>query len=216
LCGLFPPGAFLVEHIIVNARSLTANAPSEGGRVLTPLWSALGMGLILAPLAVHVVLGVALTVRPHASAPSPYTSSWRALNRVSAYVSLLFIAYHVYAIRDARVASGLDAGAMRTFFVAHLSSASAASADGVLMPWIAIAYLIGIAATILHLSASTWGYLVRFGHVSNPPNVRRAAVASGVAGALLFGLSSITVISFASGSPVFPPSPPSAPCPTSE
>jgi len=215
LSGLLPIGLFLVEHLVVNAKALSGEAAFE--RTVTfvdrlPFWAVIEIVFVLAPLVFHAGYGVVLLLDKKSASDSPYTPNWRLVTRGAAWIALVFIAYHVYALRVPRWTSGVSASAMHTVLTAHLSGATG-SASGVAMPWMAIFYLLGIAATILHFAAGTWGFLVRAKHVTTPSAIRRAAIASGALGAVLFALASITVISLASGAPVFPPPPPKEACP---
>jgi len=215
LVGLFPLGVFLFEHIVLNAKALRGQAAFDRTTVFVdgfPAWAAIEIVFILLPLAYHAALGVYLLVDKAARAePSPYAPSWRALNRASAWVALAFIAYHVWALRVPRWTHAIGASSLHTFLVAHLSAASG-SAAGALVPWTAIFYLVGTAATVTHFTVGGWGYLVRFKKVATRTGTRRAAVAFGALGVLLFALASATIVSMATGSPLFLPPPSQEPC----
>jgi hypothetical protein len=81
------------------------------------------------------------------------------------------------------------------------------------MPWTALFYLVGLAATTLHFAAGTWGYFVRTKRTTTKESKRRLAVAAGSLGVLLFAVSAATVIGLATGSPLMVSAPESPPCP---
>jgi hypothetical protein len=163
------------------------------------------------PLAFHALYGVVLLAdRKHAAEPSPYDRSWRFVVRATAWVALVFIAYHVVALRLPRWTHGIPASHVHTLLTAHLATASGSS---VLVPYIAIFYLVGIGACVTHFAAGGWAYLVREKHLTTPIAIKRGAYAWGALGVLLFVLASLTVIGVASGAPVFLESPPGINCP---
>ena len=215
LAGVFPVGVFLVVHILTNARALSGQVAFDRA---AGFWDALPVAwlvelvLVLVPLAFHAGYGVVLMLRPRALADSPYPADWRIVVRGAAWVSLVFIAYHAYAMGMAKYGMGTGARSLHTAVAAHLSNASG-SATGLLMPWTAIFYLVGLAATTTHFAAGTWSYLVRTKRTPTQQARRRAAFGMGAAGLVLFALASSTVIGFATGSPLFPPVAEAAPCP---
>jgi succinate dehydrogenase / fumarate reductase cytochrome b subunit len=217
IVGLFPVGVFLFEHIVLNAKALAGRDAFLRTAVFVdqiPFWAIFEVVFIMVPLALHAGLGVWLMLDARAKKePSPYPRSWRVLNEGAAWVALVFIAYHVWALRVPRWTHHVGAGSVHTVLVEHLSTASG-SAAGILMPWVALFYLVGIAATVLHFAVGGWGYLVRFKKVTTPRATRIAAGAFGALAIVLFALASTTTISLASGSPVFVSPPPGEPCPS--
>ena len=216
LSGVFPLGVFLLEHLVLNAKALYGQASYERANGFVdrlPLFWLVQILFVSLPLAFHVVYGVRIWVDKKDTTPSPYTKSWSVLSRGAAKVALLFIAYHLWALWVPRWTQGVTSSGVHTLLTAHLSSATG-GASGVAVPWAAVLYLIGIAATTVHFAAGTWGYLVRARRVTTPRGKRRAAFASGAIGTALFALASVTVISIASGSPLFPERLPMPPCPS--
>jgi succinate dehydrogenase / fumarate reductase cytochrome b subunit len=216
IVGLFPVGFFLFEHVVLNAKMLRGQAAFDRTAMFidgVSFWPFVEIAFVLVPLAFHAVLGAWLLVDGKADKESPYAPSWATLNRGAAWVALVFIAYHVWALRVPRWTGHVGAGSVHTMLVAHLSSASGGAA-GVLVPWTAFFYLAGTAATVLHFAVGGWGYVVRFKKVTTPRGTRVAAGAFGALGVLLFALASTTTISVASGAPVFPPAPAAAVCPS--
>ncbi len=214
LSGVLPVGAFLVLHLLTNARALAGQeAFVRAGEFWERLpLSALGeIVLVLVPLAFHAGYGALLLVRK-ADGASPYPQAWRPIVRGSAWVTLAFILYHAYALGLPRWTHAVAASSAHTVLVAHLSRATG-SAEGLLLPWTAFVYLVGLAATTLHFAIGTWGYLVRSGRASTTGAQRTLARGLAAAGLALFALSAMTVISLASGSPLFPAAPDSPPCP---
>jgi succinate dehydrogenase/fumarate reductase cytochrome b subunit (b558 family) len=216
LAGVVPLGLFVIEHLVLHAKALRGQAAFERTIAWTesvPFWSVLEVALVVVPLAFHALYGVVLLVDPkRRGEPSPYDRSWRILVRGSAWVALVFIAYHVAVLRVPRWTHAVPTSHVHTLLTAHLSTASG-SAAGVLVPYVAIFYLVGIAACLVHFAAGGWAYLVREKHVTAPAAIKRAAYAFGALGVSLFVLASLTVIGVASGAPAFLETPQSPSCP---
>ena len=212
---MLPLGVFVVVHILQNARALSGQVAFERTSAFMdglPLAGIVELVLVLLPLLFHAGYGVVLMFDKKALAASPYPRSWRVLVRGAAWVSLVFIGYHFYALALPRLLGRVGASSVYTLLTAHLSSTTG-GASGVAMPWVAIFYLVGIAATTLHFAAGAWAYLVRTKRIGTPDQRRRAAYASGAGGVALFTVASLTVISLASGSPLFAAQAEAAPCP---
>jgi succinate dehydrogenase / fumarate reductase cytochrome b subunit len=215
LSGLLPVGVFLIVHLLTNAQALAGQGAFDRAMAFwdgVPLHAFVEIALVMLPLSFHAGYGVVLMLRPRALVDSPYPDNWRVLVRAAAWVAFAFIAYHAYALGVPRWTHAVGTLGVHTLLTAHLSNATG-SAAGVLMPWTALFYLVGLAATTLHFSAGTWGYFVRTKRVTTPSAKRRLAIAAGLVGVLLFTVSSATVISLATGSPLMAPAPEPPPCP---
>jgi succinate dehydrogenase/fumarate reductase cytochrome b subunit (b558 family) len=214
LAGVLPLGLFLVEHLVLYSKALRGEAAFDRTIAWTesvPFWGVLEIVLVLLPLAFHALYGVVLLLDKNRRVePSPYDRSWRVLVRACAWVALVFIAFHVITLRVPRYAYAIPASHVHTLLTAHLSTASGTS---VLVPYIAIFYLVGIAACLIHFAAGGWAYLVREKHLTTPLAIKRAAYAWGALAVGLFVLASLTVIGVASGAPMFLERSPSIVCP---
>jgi succinate dehydrogenase/fumarate reductase cytochrome b subunit (b558 family) len=216
LSGIVPVGFFLVEHMVLAANALRGQGAFERTVVFVaalPAWPVLEALLILAPLAFHAFYGVLLIANKKERAVSaPYAPEWALVSRASAMIALVFIGYHFYELRVAKWFGGLDTRLLYTKLVADLSSTGVSEWLPAL-PWIAILYLLGIAATTLHFACGTWGFLVRRKWVRSPLGIRSAAYGSAALGIVLFALSAAAVISLATGSLLLPPHGAGAPPP---
>jgi succinate dehydrogenase / fumarate reductase cytochrome b subunit len=197
LSGIVPLGAFVVLHLADMARALAGPAAFESGLArLTPLRLWLEAAIIGVPLAFHAVVGIALLRGPRFNITRyPYSGNWSyTLGRASAPIALVFIGYHVWETRG-RVLLGQVASA--DFHDALASTLSATGALGV--PWLALAYLLGVAAVVLHLSIGVVGFAASFGLVRTLVATRRLAWVCALFGSLLFLLGAATVLSLATG-----------------
>lgn len=215
LSGVLPVGVFLVLHLWTSSRALAGQEAFEravGAWQGFPLATVLEIVLVLVPLVFHALYGVVLLVRTRELPGSPYPRHWRILVRGAAWVAFVFIAYHVYALGVPRWTNAIAARSMHTALTMHLSRGSG-SAAGLLMPWTALFYLVGVAATIVHFAAGTWGFLVRTHRVGTASGRKQAAYGLGAAAAALFAISSMTILHLATGTPLYAAVPDAPPCP---
>jgi succinate dehydrogenase/fumarate reductase cytochrome b subunit len=211
LAGVLPIGVFLVVHLLTNERALFGQASYERGQAMWEGGPALVLeaALVLVPLAFHALYGAYLMVTTKSLPDSPYAANWRVLVRASAWVALAFVGYHLYAMGRPYWQHAVDSRSLHTFVAAELSQAS----GGALVPWRALAYLVGLAATTLHFATGMWGYWVRTKRAVTPKDKRNVAILFGALGSALFGISSLTVLTFATGAPLFLGAPEPPPCP---
>ena len=103
LSGVFPLGAFMLEHLAVSGAALFGERPFvRAVKVVAtlPLVRVLEAVFILAPLAVHTLIGIYLIATQKTLAPArPYSRRISIVLRVTALVALAFIALHFYELR---------------------------------------------------------------------------------------------------------------------
>jgi succinate dehydrogenase/fumarate reductase cytochrome b subunit (b558 family) len=206
LSGVVPLGAFLLLHLWTAAALLSSHAIFDrqvaalhGG----PILAILEIGLILVPLLLHALYGIGLSLS-RATEPGAYgTPLMRSLERVSGVIVLVFAYWHLWETRVPTWTGRLLVGSYSTSLVARLSTLTGG------VPWIALGYLVGLAATVFHLVnglpsvAETWGY----------PGGGRARLLFRALGILLFGMGAATIIELATGTRFFPPErPPAGAC----
>jgi succinate dehydrogenase / fumarate reductase cytochrome b subunit len=188
LTGVVPLGLFVVIHLFANGAAMSGD--TAYARIARPIAFPLAVVVVYAPLAFHLVYGTWLTVRriPF-SEPQPNTYL-RVLQRIAGVVVLLFVVFHVVALRLARARTGFDPAAIHTKLTEHLSSTWAG------MPLVAVAYVFGVAAVVFHLTYGIWTFA--------RPKTKRATYAWGAGGVLLFVVGVGTVVSVATGSRFLP------------
>ncbi len=153
LSGVVPLGAYVLIHIWVTASigsSLALYDRQVGflhGGVLLGL---LEIVLVLVPLAYHAVYGIIRSLQPREVEPGSHgydNDLMLTLQRASGMAVLVFTVLHVWEFRGQTWGGGLPVGSYSTKLVADLSSTTWG------IPWIALGYLAGIAATLFHLVA---------------------------------------------------------------
>ncbi len=200
LSGIAPLGAFVAVHIVTTSSGLGGEERFERVFAHRAWMTAAVVVLVVLPLAFHAAYGGYLAIVRPGAANLP---SWLPrLRRTAALGTLVFVLAHVVEI-PGRVWTGAIASS-GTFSVlsAHLSS----TWHGV--PFVALGYLAGVAATLTHFALAIWAYLPATGFVLAAGARKALAGALVVGGTLLFLIASDTIVFFATGSRLLGPSPP--------
>jgi succinate dehydrogenase/fumarate reductase cytochrome b subunit (b558 family) len=199
ITGVVPLGVFLAEHLWTNSKALQG-ADAFTGAVneiqalpYLPLIEIFGIFL---PLAFHSLYGVYLATRGRQNALQyRYAKNWLYfLQRVSGVLALAFIVYHLTEFRLQKLLYGMQAESFYQTLEAHLSSTYAG------VPWLALLYLSGIAATVFHFANGLSSFCISWGITVTRAAQRRATIACWAIGLVLFGLGANTVLFFATGS----------------
>lgn len=196
LSGVVPLGIFLVLHIAVT--SSIAGSRESYDRRIGVLHDGLLMGLlevvlVLAPLAYHAGYGITRVFGPRVERHAYENDLMFALQRASGVAVLVFVVAHLWELRVQTWTQGLAVSAYSSKLVMDLSWTSYG------VPWIALGYLVGLAATVFHFvnglssSFTTWGVATAAGSKA------RARIAFRIVGALLFVTSAGVVVQLATG-----------------
>jgi succinate dehydrogenase/fumarate reductase cytochrome b subunit (b558 family) len=205
LTGVVPLGIFLLEHLWTNAKALQG-AEAFNGAVADlqaiPLLPVLELFGIFLPLAFHSLYGIYLAIRGRQdSLQHTYANdSLYLLQRVSGVLAFAFILYHLATIWLQKLLSGLSPDAFYQTLEAQLSSTHWG------VPWAALFYVIGLAATVFHFANGVPPFCIAWRLTVTANAQRRVAIASWVLGGFLFSLGTDTVVFFATGSRFFPAS----------
>jgi succinate dehydrogenase/fumarate reductase cytochrome b subunit len=199
-CGLVPLAAFVAVHVVTTSTGI--GGPQRFERVFSHrAWmTAAIVVLVVLPLAFHSLYGAFLAIARPREAHLP---GWLPrLRRTTALVTLAFVIGHVAEVPGRVWIGSIDDGSLFDVLSRDLSS----TWHGV--PFVALGYLVGTAATLAHFGLALWAYLPATGFVL-ATGVRRAlGWALVVGGTLLFVGASDTILFFATGSRLFGPSPP--------
>ncbi len=159
LTGVVPLGAFLVVHVVVNARAVRggqAFAQSADALARIPALPVIELLFVLLPLVLHAAFGLWLVAsRQPLTEPSPYPPAVAAAMRVTGLVALAFLAMHLPELRFRGLLRSPTGGELATRLAEDLSS----TWHG--LPWRGAAYLIGSACVMFHFGAGFWGYFAR-------------------------------------------------------
>ena len=199
LSGVVPLGAFLFVHLVTTASGLAGGA--QFGRVFAHrAWTTAAIGLlVLVPLAFHAGYGAYLAVARRGEASLP---SWRPrLRRTAALGTLVFVVAHLIELPGPVWTGGIEEGGLFDRVSAHLSS----TWHGV--PFVAVLYLAGVAATLAHFGLELWVFFPAMGITLAAGGQKALAWGIVAAASLLFLLAGDTIVFFATGARLLAPSP---------
>jgi succinate dehydrogenase/fumarate reductase cytochrome b subunit (b558 family) len=199
LSGALPVGGFLVFHLWTNAKALNGQeqfdaAVRDIGHI--PYLRLVELGAILLPLAFHAIYGVKLAFDAKYNVGRySFTRNWAfTLQRITGLLALVFIGYHLWEYWGQKVAGKMAPEQFYPSLCAHMSS----TWHGV--PLVAIAYILGIAASVYHFANGLWGFCFSWGITVSRRSQRMAATVFGLVGLAVFLLGANTAIYFATGS----------------
>jgi len=193
-----PLAGYLVLHL--GAQSLALwNASFErwlrGTEESQLLTRALELGLIYAPLGLHVVLGVRRMLSRAPAVQARASLGWGSRAQwLSALVLVVFLLAHIWQMAGRRWTGELDARDLLPELCASLSSTAFGG-----VPLVALGYLLGIAAAAFHAAHGLYRAGVGSGLVgaSGEPRLARACVLAGLGA---FVLGALMVVQLATGS----------------
>lgn len=201
LTGVVPLGAFLLFHTWIStslggARDVYDRQVGflHGGPVL----GFLEVVLVILPLLYHAVYGVMRSFQPRDPNHGYATDMMVTLQRASGIVVLVFVAVHVWEFRVQTWTHGLAVSSYSTKLVEHLSSTQSG------VPFVALGYLVGIAASFFHLTSGLSAFCTTWGYATTLAARRRQRIFFRVLGVLLFALSAALVVQLATGTRFFP------------
>jgi succinate dehydrogenase/fumarate reductase cytochrome b subunit (b558 family) len=214
LSGVFPVGVFLVSHLFTNAKALKGQTSFDHAVAdinhlpLLPLLEIFGIFL---PLAFHAVYGVKLAFEGRVNvATYPYSRNvLYALQRGTGLIAFAFIGWHLWEFRVPKLLGRMSADAFYPTLEAHLSSTYAG------FPVLAVVYLVGIAASVVHFANGLFTFSFAWGLCLTRRSQRLFATAFGLLGVIVFVMGAQTALYFATGAQ-FPAAPDPNSSPTFE
>ena len=179
-------GGYLIVHLLVNATLIQGVHPDDVYQLqvdkihsLPFLW-ALEWGLIYLPIIFHTVYGIWITLTGQPNVGHyPYSKNiFYVLQRASAVVIVLFMIFHVLALKYGLFGTGLS------FTPGHATETVARHLDHPVLLW--VVYPLGILASCYHLANGFWTAAITWGlTISEGAQKRWGAVCAGL-GILLF------------------------------
>ncbi len=164
--GIFPLGIFLIEHTIVNSTARYGSEAYDRTVLLLqslPLLTFLEMVLIVIPLLFHAFFGIYIVyLAKNNVLQYTYYRNWAFyLQRITAILTLIFVSYHVWALRIGHVIYG---------FEINFQSVSNHFAN----PTIFWFYVIGVIASMYHFGNGIATFLISWGITAGPHSQRYA------------------------------------------
>ena len=160
LAGVIPVGLFLLEHMISNAEAL--KGPEAYNGVIkflqsVPLLPVVEIFLIALPLYFHAIYGVFILLQADNNVSSySYGRNWMFfLQRVAGFIVLIFVTYHIFALRLASA-----------FFGKEVSYA--AMVTEVSNPLMFAFYALGVISAAFHFTNGLYTFGIAWGITIGP------------------------------------------------
>ncbi len=204
LCGIFPIGVFLINHMLTNSTALLGSVVGEHFTHHVALihslpWLlAIEIVFIFIPLAFHGIYGLIIAMEGRANYASyPYMDNWRyALQRITAYITIVFVVVHLLHFRLAHWLGGPSyADAV------HAGQTFAITQDGflnMLLPtwvWMVI-YVIGLSAAVFHFCNGIVTFCITWGIAVSVNSRKRLSWLAGALGLLLLAWGLLSLYAF--------------------
>ena len=193
LTGMIPLGAFLLEHIAVNATALGGPAAFRGAVEAIdrlPFLPALEIGLIAVPLVLHSVLGVLIATELGADGRPDWPDRRIAIQRVTGVLLLPYLIYHVWATRLSP-----DAARPGADLIAIMAK-QVRDPGGILF------HAVGVTLVAWHFGNGLQGFALRWG-LARTAGAERTAARLGLAVSLVLATAGVaSLLAFRRASPV--------------
>lgn len=179
LSGVFPIGAFLLEHMFTNSFIVQGaeayNSKIEFLRSL-PYVAVLEITLIGVPILYHAFYGFYVWYTGKSNLSSyPYTQNFLyVLQRWTGLITFAYVLYHVYETRIVNALFGTEVSfaRMQTLMQNPVTF------------WF---YVVGLAAVCFHFANGLWGFCVSWGITIGSKSQRNTGIAFGLLGLVIFG-----------------------------
>ncbi|MGF7184088.1 succinate dehydrogenase / fumarate reductase cytochrome b subunit [Desulfitispora alkaliphila] len=182
LTGLLPVGIFLLVHLSINSYALKGpesfNA-AAGFMEQLPFVGFMEIFIIAVPILFHGLYGlwIVYIARNNTSKYGHYRNWAFYLQRISALITFVFLVYHVYTTRMAKLLYGTEINF-------NLMASELAN------PAILGFYIVGVIASMYHFANGLWGLLIDMGITIGP---RSQKVVTYVTSALFIVLSVLSI-----------------------
>ncbi len=170
LAGIFPIGAFLLQHFFSNAYVfISPEAYNEHTEFLTslPLVVVIELSTIYAPILFHAVVGLLIIYRGENNfVDYGFSRNWLYFaQRFTGILALIFIATHSYTTRIQSYLAGTEF---------HFEEMQAILQN----PYWFWFYIVGVLAVTFHFSNGVWSFLITWGLTIGPKAQRVTAALS--------------------------------------
>lgn len=171
LTGVIPIGAFLLEHIY--SVSTVMGGPAAFDKTVAalanmPFLVPIEIAAIGLPIAFHAIYGVYAALKAQNNPLRyGYWNNWMFyLQRMTAYITFAFIAWHVWTLRIVGKAMG---GHLIGFNYMHNVLAD---------PVTFVLYVIGLLAAVFHFTNGLWAFAITWGITVGPRAQRLVGLAT--------------------------------------
>ncbi|HMK30058.1 MAG TPA: hypothetical protein VK473_10270 [Terriglobales bacterium] len=197
LSGVFPVGAFLIEHYVSNAYATNGvHAYNKQVEFLTsvPFVWALELFFIYIPILYHSLYGFYIWYRGDGNVgPAyPWAGNWMyTAQRWTGGIAFVYMVYHVWTMRFSgiHIMSNPAAGFTKVYDTFAGSG------------WIVAFYFIGIIAAAWHFAYGLWLFAAKWGLVTGDNGRRKFGYVCALIGIGLVAIGVATMVAFLSASP---------------
>ncbi len=186
LSGVFPVGAFLIEHILSN--SLITKGPEAYNGLIAMLTGLpyvifLEVFGIYLPILYHAFYGfyVMFSGKNNLSSYPNTGNILYSLQRWTGMITFIYVVYHVYHTRLVNLLYGTEVSYER---MAEIMSD----------PKNLIFYVVGLAAVMFHFANGLWGFLISWGITVGPKSQKVSGVICAAIGIVLFVIGANSLI----------------------
>lgn len=160
LSGIIPIGFFLIEHLTTNSFALMGSDYYDqkiAAFQKLPFLIGIEIIFIAVPILFHTVLGIyyVYLAKNNILQYTYYRNYMFYLQRITAVVTALFVAYHVYTARIGRALADIEISYQ---FMNEILS----------QPIFFILYLIGLLAAVFHFSNGIYTFAISWGITIGP------------------------------------------------
>ena len=185
LSGVFPIGAFLLEHMFSNS-FITLGPDAYNGQIAflqgLPYVIWLDILFIYLPILYHAVYGfyVMFTGKSNLSSYPHPANFMYVLQRWTGVITFIYVGYHVYHTRIVNLLYGTEVSYERM-------------AELMANPKNFWFYMIGLAAVMFHFANGLWGFLISWGITVGPKAQKVSGAVCASVGIVLYwmGLNSL-------------------------
>ncbi len=195
LTGIFPVGAFLVEHYISNAYATNGvQAYNEQVRFLTslPFVLALEISFIYIPILYHGLYGLWIWWRGESNvgAAYPWTNNWLyTVQRYTGIIAFFYIGYHTWTMRFS--GGHLIGNSEASFAKVYLALHNNALLDAF--------YFVGIICAAWHFGYGIYLFLCKWGFVVGEKARRRTLAVCTLIAVVMITIGAATMYKFMAG-----------------
>lgn len=195
LLGVIPLGVFLFGHLTTNSMAFFSQEAFDHKveliHSLGPLLPFVEAGVIFIPLALHIIIGIAIALTAKSNVGElGYTRNYAYFfQRLSGWVALAFIVWHTLTLRFLGHADEFKSATDATGFYGYL-------AHHFQNPLFTLAYIVGGASVIYHFANGLCTFCMTWGITVGPKSqLVMARLAAGV-GVVLMGMLLSSIAGF--------------------
>jgi succinate dehydrogenase / fumarate reductase cytochrome b subunit len=195
LLGVIPLGVFLFAHLTTNSMAFFGQEAFDHKVALIhslgPLLPFVEAAMIFVPLALHIIIGIAIAITAKSNVGDlGYGRNWAySMQRWSGWIALVFIALHTVSLRFLDVAAEYARTPGATGFFEYL-------AVQFQNPLFTGFYILGSAAVIFHFANGLCTFCMTWGITIGPRSQQVMAWIAAAVGLALFGQMMASIYGF--------------------